>query len=236
MLIKLISQIISQQQDSEKQPTQLVGSGTKTDPYYWYGILDETNPNGKHTKEFNQNYDYGWVRVKLEAGTSYIIGQTGGFDTYLKLYDETGNYELNFNDDNNEVIDGVSINSMLSFMPEQTGIYLVKADSYNGNYPDNATTLHIDPAPLSDGYSDGVEKTPHNLTANDSDPRYILSQSSDIDGTRLAYKAMDGFNSDPETDCVHTSEGYGEWWKIEFTEGPVKISSFTFTNRAGDRI
>lgn len=221
----------------EKQPTQLVGSGTKTDPYYWYGILDETNPNGKHTKEFNQNYDHGWVRVKLEAGTSYSIGQTGEFDTYLYLYDETGENQINFNDDSGGTIDGVSTNSTIYFMPEQTGIYLLKADSYNGNYPDNATALHIDPAPLSDGYSGGgVEKTPHDLTANDSDPRYILSQSSDIDSTRLAYKAMDGFNSNSDFDCSHTVQGNNEWWEIEFTEGPVKISSFTFTNRSDRRI
>jgi hypothetical protein len=81
-----------------------------------------------------------------------------------------------------------------------------------------------------------VQTTPHNLTANDSDPRYILSQSSNIDSTRLAYKAMDGVNANSDFDCSHTVIANNEWWKIEFTEGPVKISSFTFTNRSDRRI
>lgn len=81
-----------------------------------------------------------------------------------------------------------------------------------------------------------VETTPHNLTSNDSDPRYKLSQSTNIDSTRRAYKAMDGFNANSDFDCSHTVQGNNEWWKIEFTESPVKILSFTFTNRSDRRI
>jgi hypothetical protein len=82
------------------------------------------------------------------------------------------------------------------------------------------------------GGSGGITTTPHNLTSNDSDPRYIVSQSSTLD-IREAWMAMDG-KIDPEGETEsHTNQGYNEWWQITFNEGAVKMKSFTFTNRGG---
>lgn len=82
------------------------------------------------------------------------------------------------------------------------------------------------------GGSGGITTTPHNLTSNDSDPRYTISQSSTLD-IREAWMAMDG-NIDPEGETEsHTNQGYDEWWQITFNEGAVKVKSFTFTNRGG---
>jgi hypothetical protein len=60
--------------------------------------------------------------------------------------------------------------------------------------------------------------TPHNLTSNTSDLRYILSQSSNIDQTRLAYYTMNGDGA-----YSHTGTEVNSWWQIEFTEGPAFV-------------
>lgn len=87
------------------------GDGTQNNPYYWYDILDSNNPNGCHTKEFNQNAEVGYVRVKLLGSTYYTIGQCNlpngdSWDGYIYFYDE--NFEqLWTNDDYERWIDGV---------------------------------------------------------------------------------------------------------------------------------
>ena len=70
-----------------------------------------------------------------------------------------------------------------------------------------------------------INITPHNLTSNTSDSRYILSQSSNVDSTRLAYYAMEG-----DEGYSHTSYGQNEWWQIEFTEGPVFVQQIKYEN------
>jgi hypothetical protein len=86
MLTKLISQIISQQDSGTPEiPT---GSGLKTDPYNWYKILDLSKPNGGSTKEINQNAEEGWVKLYLNEGTTYRIGQCNlpNGDSWDRLY------------------------------------------------------------------------------------------------------------------------------------------------------
>jgi hypothetical protein len=57
----------------------------------------------------------------------------------------------------------------------------------------------------------GIYVTPHNLTSNTSDPRYIVSESTQID-TRAAFRAMD---RDTEEDGhSHTNNRGSQWWKI----------------------
>ena len=72
--------------------------------------------------------------------------------------------------------------------------------------------------------------TPHNLTSNTSDPRYIVSQIANLDSTALAFRAMDGSLSS-SNGCSHTNSGDGRWWKIEFVDGPAIVTKMIITDR-----
>ena len=60
----------------------------------------------------------------------------------------------------------------------------------------------------------GWKKTPHNLT-DFHGPGFIVSQSSDIDDERLAWRAMDG-DLRAEGHEAHTAGDGVEWWGIDF--------------------
>lgn len=69
--------------------------------------------------------------------------------------------------------------------------------------------------------------TPHDLTSESSDGRFIVSQSSSHSTNNYAYKAMDGYSDGDH--CAHTSSGGKyQWWKIHFLEGQVCIRSLLF--------
>lgn len=73
--------------------------------------------------------------------------------------------------------------------------------------------------------------TPHNLTSNTSDSRYIVSLSDNLESAkRHAWNAMDG-SLDQDYGCAHTGIGSNKWWKIQFNEAPVYIIDFVWTNR-----
>jgi hypothetical protein len=136
------------------------GSGTMSDPYNWYRILDPNNPNGCHTEWINQNAYVGWIKVLLEGGVTYSIGQSANdesgnqIDGYLYVYDL--NFEILMGVDNNAIseIDGFTpVDASDYFTPEKTGYYYIKAESWNNNYPDRKVSLHCHPAPINEGGS-----------------------------------------------------------------------------------
>lgn len=138
------------------------GSGTLSDPYYWYGILDDNNPNGCHTKEFNQNSEEGWVRIKLQANTEYYIGQCNlpngdSWDGYIKMYilqDDGSVYPDSpeaTDDDTENWIDEVKTKGTIYYIvPGVDQVYYIKAGSYGDFYPDNPVSLHCYPAPIEE--------------------------------------------------------------------------------------
>ena len=68
--------------------------------------------------------------------------------------------------------------------------------------------------------TDALE-TISNLTSNDSNPDYEVSQSSDYSSDRVAWKAMDNDkSSNSRTKFDYTNDG---WWQIKFTGGPVVL-------------
>ena len=73
------------------------GSGTKSDPYNWYKILDSNNPNGCHTEWINQNSEEGWIKVKLEGGVTYFaeseFRSAPYFDVRIDGIEELGNVQ-----------------------------------------------------------------------------------------------------------------------------------------------
>lgn len=150
MLTKLISQIISQQDSGTPEiPT---GSGLKTDPYNWYKILDLSKPNGGSTKEINQNTEEGWVKLYLNEGTTYAIGQCNlpngdSWDGYIYLYDITGETQLASDDDNTIEINGVSCKGYFNYKPSYSGYYMIKASSYSNYYQNLPCSLHCEPPP-----------------------------------------------------------------------------------------
>ncbi|SOB96088.1 serralysin [Stappia indica] len=89
--------------------------------------------------------DQDWVRVTLEAGTTYNIAltaNTSGLDTYLRVHNSSGT-QIAFNDDG-----GDGLNSFLSFTATTGGTYYLNAGSYNGLSTGNYTLSITAPPPL----------------------------------------------------------------------------------------
>ena len=89
--------------------------------------------------------DRDWVRVTLEAGTTYNIAlnaNTSGLDTYLRVHNSAGT-QIAFNDDG-----GSGVNSFLSFTATTGGTYYLSAGSYNGASTGNYTLSITAPPPL----------------------------------------------------------------------------------------
>jgi hypothetical protein len=116
-----------------------VGEGTKASPFYWYGKLVEDNPcvtgsydNSDSFNEMDYTAEPIWVRVYLDAETTYTIGQTcyGSF----ALCDEEFN-SLVKADSNEQEISGVYCAYCLTYTPETSGVYLLKSGVTSG-YPE----------------------------------------------------------------------------------------------------
>ena len=72
-----------------------------------------------------------------------------------------------------------------------------------------------------------IFSTPHDLTSNSSDTRYLISQSTTYNSSLEAYMAMDGYSD--SNHCAHTSSGgNSQWWKIQFLEGQSCVKYLTF--------
>lgn len=81
---------------------------------------------------------------------------------------------------------------------------------------------------------DDVITTTNDLTSNDSNPEYSVSQRSTYNGDQ-AYYAMDG--DDWTYSKTQYSSAYYDWWQIDFHQG-TKIYSFEITvqNEASRRM
>lgn len=79
---------------------------------------------------------------------------------------------------------------------------------------------------LSIFISDALQ-TVNNLTSNDSNPDYEVSQSSDNNSSNQAWKAMD--NSTSSNSRTTFDSGKDGWWQIKFTEGPVVLKKIEGT-------
>jgi serralysin len=89
--------------------------------------------------------DRDWVRVTLEAGTTYNIAltaNTSGLDTYLRVHNSSGT-QIAYDDDG-----GSGVNSFLSFTATTGGTYYLNAGSYNGASTGNYTLSITAPPPL----------------------------------------------------------------------------------------
>lgn len=150
-----------------KQPV-ITGGGSEGDglsiqtPWYWY-----EKTQGTTIELNNENADYDdatrlYIRVKLEGGTTYNIGESTDFDGCIWLYDTNGNYVTGgtwdeaenyggmYADDRDSEISEIYCSDSFEFTPESTGIYIIGAGSYPGNPYKGNYTVAIYPAPLSD--------------------------------------------------------------------------------------
>lgn len=59
---------------------------------------------------------------------------------------------------------------------------------------------------------------------------FATTASTELDGTRKAWRAFDGVNNDPATNCWHSRSEMGKWLSW-YTKNPIKISSITIHNR-----
>ena len=79
---------------------------------------------------------------------------------------------------------------------------------------------------LSIFISDALQ-TVNNLTSNDSNPDYEVSQSTDYGSSNQAWKAMDNDkSSNSRTKFDYSNDG---WWQIKFTEGSVVLKKIEGT-------
>lgn len=116
------------------------GEGTKNNPFYWYGKLADpantgvtgTFNNYDSFDEMNYTADPIWVRVYLDAGTTYQIGHT--------VWDAVSIYDDEFNSvakagSNEREIAGVNCYYSIDFTPEKSGVYFLSVGVTNG-YPE----------------------------------------------------------------------------------------------------
>ena len=83
----------------------------------------------------DDKFDEDWIRVDLIEGKTYDITLSGigpdvDTDTVLRIYNSQGE-QVGFHDD----VDYAAgkVNSMLSFSPDDTGVYFLSAGAYRGN-------------------------------------------------------------------------------------------------------
>lgn len=60
---------------------------------------------------------------------------------------------------------------------------------------------------------------------------FATQASSEIDGTRKAWRAFDNSNSDPERDCWHSVNSLPQWLEF-YNPVPISINTIVMTNRA----
>lgn len=125
------------------------GDGSKANPWYWYEKTSGQTVSLDNSNTSTDDKCRLYLRVKLNAGTQYNIGESrpGGGDGKIWLYDESGT-EITNNDDDSATIAGVACSDHFSYTPSTTGIYIIGAGSYSsakGSY-----TVSMDPAPSAD--------------------------------------------------------------------------------------
>lgn len=59
---------------------------------------------------------------------------------------------------------------------------------------------------------------------------FAVQASSENDGTRKAWRAFDGYNNNPETNCWHSRSSTNRWLSW-YTKNPTKVKSITIHNR-----
>lgn len=241
---------------SETGSTELPkGSGTKSDPYNWYKILDSNNPNGCHTEWINQNSEEGWIKVKLEGGATYSIGQSyydengNSFDGYFYVYDSNFNSLMGVDGTSVTEIDGFTqLDASDYFTPNETGYYYIKAGSYNNNYPDRKVTIHCQPAPINEGGSGGssgniieadencyvievqINDTASPISISDEGSNYGVPPTIDWgDGTLV--------ENDSNSSFEHYYNGTGTYkiiWKNGYSEGQNRFVNTSDNNPITD--
>ncbi len=172
----------------------LSGSGTLADPYIWETCIDSLigTTSGCHTIEFSTgNYSSSrvYVRIGLSADVTYQMLQTGNYDTYLWLYDSTGNNELASNNDITSPVDGYypeNSGSYFTYTPNSTGYYLIVAGGYGG--ASGAARLHVYPKPIED-VSGGGQSGGSDAVTVSGNPTYNGTYTL-ISGTHLADNAV----------------------------------------------
>lgn len=92
------------------------------------------------------NNDHDWIRITLEAGSTYTISLAGSggsplSDTYLRLRDASGNV-IAFDDDS-----GPGLYSALTFTAASTGTFYLDAGSYYSSGDTGGYTLTVSAAP-----------------------------------------------------------------------------------------
>lgn len=145
--------------------------------------------------------DEDWIRVELTAGQRYQFDLYGSSaepveDTYLRLYDASGNLIA----ENDDIDLGVDRNSRLGFTASESGVYYIEVDSWDGGSDDERTgeyTLevsHTDPLrnwsyqEIADYLRSGFGGAQFNATAGDTITVNITALTAD--GQFLAREAL----------------------------------------------
>lgn len=107
------------------------------------GTLTDSDSRGEEDRRYDDHV------VRLQAGQRYRISlDSDDFDPVLKIYRSTSEEPLAENDDGGE-----SLNSRLSFTPEVSGDYVLRATSYGtdgrGAYAARVETLAPLPPPVT---------------------------------------------------------------------------------------
>lgn len=107
------------------------------------GTLTDSDSRGEEDRRYDDHV------VRLQAGQRYRISlDSDDFDPVLKLYRSTSEAPVAENDDGGE-----SLNSRLSFMPEVSGDYVLRATSFGtdgrGAYAARVETLAPLPPPIT---------------------------------------------------------------------------------------
>lgn len=118
-------------------------TGTATSDDFANSLGDTARPfglvaaNGSATGNLESVGDRDWFRVQLTAGTTYEVsldGMANGKgsleDPYLRVHNSTGAIVAQ----NDDIIDGVIRDSLVTFTPTATGTYYMEAGAFDDDY------------------------------------------------------------------------------------------------------
>ena len=207
---------------------------------------------GSVTDELEVVGDTDWFRIDLAAGDSIAISLFGSgaspvSDTYLRIYDSSGNLVAE-NDDGGE-----GLNSFLRFISENGGTYYIEADSYANNKLGEYTLQVAEVEPLelysndqiayqlTNGYWGGTARSwnvgndgqlTYDVSALPDDARFLAQQALLLwgDATGIQFVSVTGNAEITFQDSANGAYASSSWSGGTIISSTINISAEWLAN------
>ena len=159
-------------------------SGTLENPTWWDTFVDSATrwktPEFAMEQDDNSGFFKRYFYLRLKGGTAYSFGMTIPQEWYsgnLYLYNSAGS-KVASSTSVTEAINGVTVNSKLTYTPTATGVYKLEVDGGMDFYSDKTTTV--------------CYPAPETSTPPATDPwAYDKSQWEEVTGGDVEFLSMD---------------------------------------------